>query len=278
MSVFNFFFTKKREREESIVKQAYIPINDFSTVFEKLYILLGIDDLHNHPILIERLSKLAKEENIQSCEEFIDTMDKDKLFYQAVIDAVTVNETYFLREKHTLNWLVDYIVKNNRIIKILSMPSSSGEEVYSILLLLHKIDPKLLNNVHITGIDVNQKAIDKAKKGVYTERVLHRISEQDKKKYFLKSEDGFQIDKIFKKNTNFIRSNLFDLSSKTLGLFDIVLSRNLFIYFDETHREKATRTLLSVLKDNGILIMGHADIIKPNNSLIKLENSIYKKI
>ncbi|SFP32453.1 CheR family methyltransferase [Hydrogenimonas thermophila] len=274
--MFDFLFTKK-SNDVIEEKRKIKDINDFTPIFNHLYTELGINDLYKRPILYERLGSIARRYEVESAEEFIEMFKNSYSFYEEVIDAVTVNETYFFREIDSLEWLVEWISNENRDVKILSIPSSNGAEIYSILIMLDILNSQLLHKVKCVGIDVNNESIKKAKKGIYSERELHKLDERLKEKYFEKIENGYEIKSFLRSNTEFIDDNIFALSSDKYGSFDIVLSRNLFIYFDDLHRKKATETLLKMLKPGGYLVMGVTDRLYEISNLKKVSSFIYQK-
>jgi len=275
--MFSFLFGKeKREpmKDEKKVKN----IDDFSLIFNHLYSVLGINDLHKRPILYERLGTISKRYGIETAEDFVEMFKKNYDFYEEVIDAVTVNETYFFREIDSLQWLVKWIAKENRDIKVLSIPSSNGAEIYSILIMLDIENSQLLQKVKFVGIDINNESIKKAKKGIYSERELHKLDDELKSKYLEKTEKDYKLKSFLKNHTEFINDNIFHLSTSKYGSFDVILSRNLFIYFDDLHRKKATEILYKMLKPGGYLMMGVTDRLYENNGLKKVSSFIYQKI
>lgn len=275
--MFSFLF---KHRKNKIIEEEYQvkDIDNFTPVFDYLYVELGISDLSKRPILYERLKFIARKYKIESANEFIEMLKNDFNFYDEVIDAVTVNETYFFRETDSLEWLIELISSNNnRDFRILSIPSSNGAEIYSIIMMLDIADRNLLHKVKFIGIDVNNKSIKQAKRGIYSERELHKLDENIKYKYFQKTESGYEIKYFLKNNTEFINDNIFSLSTSKYGSFDVILSRNLFIYFDDLYRKKATEILYKMLKPNGYLIMGVTDRIYENSNFKKITNSIYQK-
>jgi len=256
---------------------ALISKNDLLPIFRELYSIIGIDNLEKRAIAVESIKQIAIEYRLDNSDAFITCMKKDTTFHQLVINTVTVNETYFMRELKSLMILIDYIEKSKHSVRILSMPCSNGAEVYSILILLHKRDPLLLSKVKIVGVDINDIALSLAKDAIYSQRALHDMDEKDINTYFTLSNKTYHVDTMFKSNVEFINENIFNLSSSKQGEFDVVLSRNLFIYFDKKTRKRAVDRLLEVLKKDGLLVMGHADFIEPEPALEKVGIGIYTK-
>ena len=135
---------------------------------------------------------------------------------------LTVGETYFYRETGHFKILVTFIDEKN-IQKILCAPSSSGEEVYSILLYLKESCGRKVN---ITGIDLNSDVIEVAKKGCFSQRSLSKLPTDLRRKYFQPSEERECISQEFKQSVTFLHQNIFDDSIKRLGTFDAIFCRN----------------------------------------------------
>lgn len=278
MGILDWIFDRKKDNSLEIYET---PIKNISLDFEKiakyLYEKSGIIDLDKRVLVSSRLKQFASENEMYTTDIFLKKIKMDDDFYQDVLNIVTINETYFFREIRELNWLVKYIKNSNNVFKILSIPSSSGEEIYSILMLLQEagID---INRVEITGFDINSFAIKNAKAGVYESHALHKLDDTLKIKYFTEDENNyFKISPLLKKNTTFKQNNIFELTDEK-EKFDIILSRNMFIYFDNEKRLEAINIIINILNDNGIFIKGHADYIQPHPNLENIQFGIYKKI
>ncbi|WP_321777829.1 CheR family methyltransferase [Sulfurimonas sp.] len=255
-------------------------VNDFShfkQVTNYIYEKSGIADLDTRALSSSILQKFADEQNIHITAHFLQMMKSNDKFYQDVMNIVTVNETYFLREEKELKWLVSYIKRSSHNLKILSIPSSSGEEVYSILILLNEAGVDL-KKIQITGYDINSSAIKKARNASYKKRPLHKLNANLKAKYFnIDENNSYKISPFIKNQANFKQNNIFDLHNE-INKFDIVLSRNMFIYFDNEKRLEALNIIINLLKPDGIYIKGHADHIHPHKHLQSLKFGIYKKV
>lgn len=154
--------------------------------------------------------------------------------------------------------------------------NSFVEEIYSILILMLENDIDL-NKVSIHGYDISSKAITKAKRGVYEEHSVHKLTQELRGKYFSKdTKSHYEIIPMIKNSVLFKQKNIFDLSDSQES-YDVILSRNMFIYFNDTKREEALNIIANLLKHNGIYIKGHADHIKKYVNLETIAYGIYKK-
>lgn len=188
---------------------------------------------------------------------------------QELINSFTVNETYFYREEHQLRCLsrslLPTIVHNRRpgdLVRIWSMPCSTGEEPYSIAIwLLENWAMVDVYNIEIVGSDIDTHAIAAAIRGRYGVRSLARLPAGVIDSYFEEKGKGqcVLIDDI-RESVRFVRANLIDRSSVTqLGRFDVIFCRNLLIYFDESSREAAANNLHEMLQPDGFLCLGHTE-------------------
>jgi len=216
----------------------------------------------------------------------IDTLFKDFLFrkdsrlVEDVLSDVTVNETYFFREKYQFEVLVENILPalhkekpENEHISILSAPCSTGEEVYSIAIYILE-EGKIINerDILLLGIDIDSKAIQKAIEGVYTERSVHKIPKELLQKYFTKTDKNYRVKDFLKQAVNFRVVNVLDkYKMKKLGKFDVIFSRNMLIYFDETKRVEALTNFYNIMNKDGYLFLGHAEKIPPTFNLFRQE-------
>jgi len=212
---------------------------------------------------------------------------KDEVLLQDLINSVTVNETYFWREHQQFEILANEILpalaKQKKDIRILVAPTSSGEEVYSIMFaILEEANVIEHTNIEIVGIDIDSNMIRKAQVGLYSQRSLEKLPKEMLKKYFTKVGAYYQIDDMFKQNAKFLQANIFDEElPQKLKTFDIVFSRNMLIYFDKKEKEKVFNVFYELLYPQGYLFLGHADangIDKMKFAPVKSGFHIYRKI
>ena len=277
MSWFDSFFASSKSETTAIV-QKVAPLEEFERVINRVSSELGISNLSSRPMVKNSLKTLAREYAIGSEQAFLERYDSDATLHQKVINALTVNETYFLRERASLDWLVEYIQSQSYRLRVLSSPCSNGAEVYSILMLLAQKDRALLKRVEMVGIDVNDEALHLAKEVIYSKRALYYMDDTLRQNYFIAVDDSYKFTCTSDVNITFYKENIFRLDANKYGRFDVVLSRNLFIYFDDATRKKALQKLHSVLEPSGVLILGHADFVETKGLFEKLATNIYKKI
>jgi chemotaxis protein methyltransferase CheR len=210
---------------------------------------------------------------------------------EQLINAFTINETYFYREEHQLaalaNTILPEIVRDRRpgdLIRIWSMPCSTGEEPYSIAIWLLENWPMVdAYNVEIVGSDIDTAAVAAAKAGLFNARSLAKLPTNVREAYF---EPEYRhrrklIDDL-RESVRFTTTNLVDAASVAMqGRFDVVLCRNLLIYFDDASRAAAAANIHACLNPGGFLCLGHSESmarISENFALARLDDAIvYRK-
>jgi chemotaxis protein methyltransferase CheR len=166
------------------------------------------------------------------------------------------------------------------VFRLWSAASSSGEEAYSIAMVLDDFFGKR-GKWEIFGSDINSSVIEKAKKGLYECLRIDSIPQGFLHKYCLKGcgdYEGFLlIDKNLKNKTRFSEINL-TKPLPEIGLFDVIFLRNTLIYFDAKTKEKIIRSVLSKLRPKGLLFIGHSESLKSMDLPIDLIGpTTYKK-
>lgn len=249
-----------------------------------------IDDDKLDTIYKRKIKELLVKNNYSDFDTFYKDVLKKQSLRQELYNTITVNETYFFREEYQFKTLVEYIIPeldkirpSTEPINILSAPCSTGEEVYSIAIYImeegHYIKKR---DFMLLGIDIDSDAIEKARKGIYSERSVSKLPKHIREKYFKKVGNQYQVVDQLRQAVSFKVVNVLDRHTmKRLGKFDVIFSRNMLIYFDEIHRREIISTFYNMLKPNGYLFLGHAERIPPSLKLfkqIKLGDSfVYKK-
>lgn len=253
------------------VEMAKKPLYHFeATGLEALlaYILheCGVDLFGKKEVLRMRIQLFCENREIQSYTALLEQVHINAVLRQELLNLLTVNETFFLREHRQLEHAVAFARSLKREVKVLCAPCASGEEVYSLALLFAE---EGLTEVSITGIDINSDAIASARRGVYSKRAVHKIDAARLQRYFRPEREAFSIrsDRLCPIALHVM--NIFHRELDMLGHFDIIFCRNMLIYFDDPHRAEAARQLRGRLNLGGRLYVGHADFLPQEASLHK---------
>ena len=262
---------------DQISKENFAKISEF--IYRKSGIFLE-DDKH--------FDKLSKYIDARSSKLGIDNFrkyffklrfeDKEGEEFQELMNGITVNETYFYREKDQFEVLVNSILpelhKNmpaSRPLRILSSPCSTGEEPYSII--LHIVEEGKIveeRDIEVVGIDIDSTVIKKAQDAKYSERSIHAIPKNVLSKWFKKKKTGYDLGEDLQGTVDFQVANVFDKAQmRQLGKFDVIFSRNMLIYFDDASRKEVAMTFYDMLNPGGYVLLGHAEYMSRIVSVFK---------
>ena len=268
--------------------------NDFEKFREFFYRKTGImfDQSKRYFVdrrLVERI-KATGHDSFKSYFIFVrfDTSGKE---LQNLINAFTVNETYFFREEYQFRCMVNKMLpeivsrkKPGEIIKIWSIPCSTGEEPYSIAIYLLEYWKDIDKwDVEIVGSDIDTNALEKAKRGIYSERSVQNLPKHILQKYFTYLGNGdYQICEDLRNSIEFTRINIVDpKETKRYRGFDIVFCRNLLIYFDDLSRKLAAENIYDAMNPGGFICLGHSESMSRITSIFQIrkfpEAIVYQK-
>ena len=201
---------------------------------------------------------------------------------QWAIDALTTNETFFFREPAHFAFLSEVIlpaVPAGETFRVWSAASSSGEEAYSIAMLLaERLGQRPWE---IIGSDLSTKVLEKARRGQYPMERAEKIPQPYLRAYCLKGAGGqegtFLIDSTLRKRVRFQQANLMGPLPK-LGLFDVIFLRNVLIYFDLATKRRVVENLLPFMKPDGYFFSGHSESLTGMVAgLAQVKPAIYRR-
>lgn len=189
----------------------------------------------------------------------------------AFFSQATVNETYFFREVELLGVLRDRVLPQlyserlkakRRKVVIWSAACSSGEEAYTLAILIAESLPVHLHCTSILGFDISQDVVDKARRAEYGDYAVRFCSEQQKSAFFTKSGQVYTLKPEFRDLAAFQVGNLTDLAFlKTLPKPDLILCRNVLIYFDRDSKAQVLGNLGQMLPPHGYLFLGQSETL-----------------
>ncbi len=186
-----------------------------------------------------------------------------------VVEAMTTNETSFFRDKRPFDTfqetLLPYMIETRarrKSLRIWSAACSSGQEPYSLSMLINDIEQQLAGwRIEITGTDISREILQKAQAGEYSQFEVQRgLPIQLLMKFFEQHESGWKIKDEIRKTVDYKYFNLLD-NMAPLGVFDIVYCRNVLIYFDEKTKADVLSRIAQQLEPDGILCLGGAETV-----------------
>ena len=210
--------------------------------------------------------------SINDKKAYVEKLDSSVLELKELIEEVIIPETWFFRDQEPFKAITQFLVAQwlpkhkNNLFRVLSAPCSTGEEPYSVTMtLLGSGWPADKFSIH--GVDISNRSIARAKKGVYTEHSFRGTEHSCRGRFFKKDKKSFILNKNIREMVHFHTGNILNSTfMEGLGLFDVIFFRNVLIYFDELARQQAITTLYKILADDGILFVGHAEANLFNNS------------
>jgi chemotaxis protein methyltransferase CheR len=199
---------------------------------------------------------------------------------QKLVNLMTVNETYFFREEYQFKCLVNSILptitktkKDRTPIRIWSVPSSSGEEPYSIAIYLLEYWKDIDNwDIEIISSDIDTHIIAQAQKGHYSPRSVQNLPDKLLTKYFTYKNGGYQICEDLRQAVEFTRVNIMNpLEVRSYRNIDVIFCRNLLIYFDDVSRRQAAEVFFDAMNVGGFVCLGHSESMSRISSLFRVQ-------
>ncbi|MBE0618251.1 MAG: protein-glutamate O-methyltransferase CheR [Proteobacteria bacterium] len=189
----------------------------------------------------------------------------------AFFNQVTVNETYFFREDQQFAVFRDKVLpalfaardrEHRDRVTILSAACSSGEEAYSLAILILEALPREASRVTILGVDLNSEVVDQAKKGLYGDYSVRNCTPEQLKRHFQKQGALYQISADVRRMVTFNVANLADAAAMgRLPRPDLILCRNALIYFDRASKARVLTNLGAILRPGGYLFLSQTETL-----------------
>jgi len=261
-----------------------LPDDIFRQLRDEIYKRSGMFFADSSKYLVQkRLSPRAREMNFDSFQKYFYFLQYDPRSdaeYDHIFDLITTNETYFFREPAQLTAFAEEIVpellgrKPVKKVRIWSAGCASGEEPYSIAILLQENGWFKQASIEIFGSDLNQQVLARARRGIYRENSFRSTSQILREKYFTRQPDGsWQISDEIRNRVSLGRMNIYDQARVSLlGSLDVVFCRNVIIYFDDASKRTVINNFYQRLVDGGYLLLGHSESLISLSTQFKLKH------
>ncbi|MCI8645287.1 MAG: protein-glutamate O-methyltransferase CheR [Firmicutes bacterium] len=266
-----------------------ISTQDFNRLVTFMKGSYGIDLSKKQQLIVGRLSRTIAEMGFSTFTEYVDHIlnKKNPQDIEVLINKLTTNYTFFMREKTHFDFFQKTILpwleqtKKNKVLSIWSAGCSSGEEPYTISMILKEYFGGRYGSwdTRVLATDISQRVLGTAQNAVYEEESLKDLPAGWAKKYFRKSKDTglYTVSPDIKANVIFRTFNLMDPIQFRLK-FDVIFCRNVMIYFDGPTKDALVNRFFNATVPGGYLLIGHSEgLNKANNPYDYIMPATYRK-
>ena len=256
-------------------KELKISDSEFLLLRDYIHQQSGIYIADNRKYLLEnRLGNRLKELNLKNFAEYYHFLQYDPNKRQELnrlFEVVTTNETSFYRNPPQLavfqNTVLTEVIEKQRSLgarklRIWSAGCSTGEEPYTIAIILHELLKSEINSwdIKITANDLSEAVLSSARRGIYNDYTLRTTPKEIIHKYFIAEEGRFKLKQEVKRLVSFGQTNLSDkIMLKRVDRSQIVFCRNVIIYFDDEMKRNVIASFYDNLLPGGFLLIGHSE-------------------
>lgn len=236
---------------------------DYEYFKKEVFSLTNIDlNAYKEKQMKRRIDTLIAKHKITGYDKFVQTMKADKAVFDDFVNYLTINVSEFYRNPEQWDLMhreiiPELIEKFGKNLKIWSAACSTGDEPYSLVMAFSRFIP--LNQIKIIATDIDKQVIEKAKLGLYNAKSIASVPDDFKKKYFTQVGPSYQISNEIKSRVEFKQHNL--LKDTYPDKCDLIVCRNVLIYFTEEAKDDIFRKFNASLKDKGILFIGSTEQI-----------------
>lgn len=253
-AIYNYYM--RRNRRAVMIDQ------DYEHFIKNIKSKTGIDlSLYKEAQMKRRLTSLYEKRGFSNFTEFYSGLNNQRELYYEFLDRMTINVSEFYRNYKRWEVLEEKILpsllERNGNLKVWSAACSTGEEPYTIAMILSKLMP--MSKVRVLATDIDENVIARAKLGLYPERSLNEVPDDMKKKYFKKEGTNYKVSDEIMKTVTFKKQNL--LSDPFDSQFDLIVCRNVLIYFTEEAKEVLYSKFSGALKRQGVFFVGSTEQI-----------------
>lgn len=234
---------------------------------QKILKLTGIDlSSYKERQMRRRIDSLIKRNNYDDYDEYFKALTQDVKLYNEFINYLTINVSEFYR--NPTQWevleksIIPNLLKQKKNLRIWSAACSTGEEPYSLVMVMSKFMD--ISSIKIMATDIDERAIAKAIQGIYIPKSLESLPEEFVTRFFTKEGENYKIKDIVKNCVEFQKHNL--LKDIYLKNCDLIICRNVMIYFTEEAKTQIYNRFRESLNPNGVLFVGSTEqIIMPQH-------------
>lgn len=268
------------------------PLDLSDKCFKKFWVIIhdmmGISiRLDRRTMLSGRLRRRMRELNLETYEDYFEYLSVNSCEQRAFVNAITTNETYFYRTPRIWNYIKDDFLpawnqqNPGKTLMVWSAASSTGEEAHTLGIVLQQYkDQHRGFDYQILGTDIAPRVVEHAKNGLYRGRAIEqfRYAQPEMFSRYLTGDDenGYQVLPAIRDRLKFDEFNLFD-NPGALGAYDLVLLRNVLIYFAKEDQKKVMENLHRALVPRGITIIGESETLNNlDTDFVRILPTVYQ--
>lgn len=277
---------KPEQRGETLFSPMSISDSDFTRLVHFIQSNYGINLSQKRQLITGRLSAAVRRKGYTSFSDFVNHLltTKDEAEVTMLLDKLTTNYTFFMREKDHLDFFRNTIIpdlvrkhQRDKVLSIWSAGCSSGEEPYNISMYLFDYlgaqaqhwDTRLL------ATDISSQALSSARRGIY--ELPDTIPPEWKKKYFVPGRDGlYTVAPFIRNNVIFQTFNLMD-PIQFRRKFDVIFCRNVMIYFDQPTKDALVQRFYNATVPGGYLMISYSENLSQNTPYRRLAPATFQK-
>ncbi|HHW00374.1 MAG TPA: protein-glutamate O-methyltransferase CheR [Clostridiaceae bacterium] len=235
---------------------------DYEGFKKEIYALTGINlSYYKEKQMKRRIDALIRKHDIDNYEKYIERIKVDRQLFNEFINYITINVSEFYRNPEQWEILekdiLPHILAKSRSPRIWSAACSTGDEPYTIVMILNKYLP--LDSIRIDATDIDEQALERARTGIYNYKSIEKLPADLCRKYFEKKGDLYCIKEEVKKCVRFYKHDL--LADRYPSDCDLIVCRNVLIYFTEEAKNMIYTKFSKSLKDGGVLFVGSTEQI-----------------
>ncbi|RJS81414.1 protein-glutamate O-methyltransferase CheR [Methanophagales archaeon] len=252
----------------------YLPADqerDFNVLKRQILKDKGFDcNQYRDNYIKRRLAIRLRANNVHSCKDYAILLKREPTEYDKLIEAFTITVSGFFRDTSVFAYFRKAVIpaliqdkrrKNQKIIRLWSAGCASGEETYSIAILMSDFLGANLGNflISVRGTDIDDESLEKAKRGEYTFEEVKSVGKGFLSRYFIFDRGKYCVRDKIKGMVNFEKHDL--VSDKPLAHFDVIFCRNVSIYFSMDMHEKLYLDFYNALNNDGFFVMGKTEML-----------------
>ncbi len=251
---------------------------DYEYFKKEIFKLTSIDlNSYKEKQMKRRIDNLITKNKITGYDNYVSSLKTDKALFDEFINYITINVSEFYRNPDQWAYMDKTVIPKlierfGTRLKIWSAACSTGDEPYSLVMALSRHIP--LNQIKITATDLDKTVIAKAKVGLYDAKSISGVPDDFKKKYFTQVGPSYKISDEIKKCVTFSEHNL--LKDRYDTGYDMIVCRNVLIYFTDEAKDEVFRKFFASIKSGGFLFIGSTEqIVNYKDMGYVRENSFY---